>query len=159
MNPNCGINAATKFIQIYMILRAKLAISVNLATRFKVDHRNTSRAAALAGSSYDMSGVPAPAHAAQIVPNAAKVEEGVDVVHPRPGSSLLVSHRVSNLVLLPPQSRQRIISLHTPPHVSPRVCGSRHLSISMSQGVHDLSQKLEMHYNNASQRRKINTVL
>ncbi|KAG0564031.1 hypothetical protein KC19_8G077400 [Ceratodon purpureus] len=153
MNPNCGINAATRSIQIYTILGAKLAFSVNLATWFKVDHHDISRAPTLPGSLYDMSGVPAPAHAAQIVPNAAKVEEGVDVVHPGPGSGLLVSHRVSNLVLLPPQSRQRIISLHTPPHVPPRVCGSRHLSISMSQGVHDFSQKLAMNYNNASLRR------
>jgi hypothetical protein len=57
----------------------------------------------------DMGGVPAPAHAAQVVADAAKVEEGVEVVYPGPGSGPLVRHRVRHPVLLPPQPRQRVV--------------------------------------------------
>ena len=100
-----------------------------------------------------MGGVPASAHAEQVVLDAPQVVKRVDVVHPGPSASPLVRHRVRHPVLLPPQPRHRVISLHPPPHVPSRVCGGSHMCIGGSQGVHDSSYRMRtknQSYNNAS---------
>jgi hypothetical protein len=62
------------------------------------------------GISEDMGGVPPPADALQTVSDVEKVEEKVDVVHPGPGTGPLVSNGARNLVFLPFQPRQRVVS-------------------------------------------------
>ena len=113
LNPNYSrANATTKRVQNVM-LKAKPVYSVQLTT-FKVHHHTTPLTLSQR-SSNDMGSVPAPANAAEIVPNATKVEEGVHIVHPGPGFGPLVPYRMRKLVLLPSQPRQRIIPAPPPP--------------------------------------------
>jgi hypothetical protein len=52
-------------------------------------------------------------YACEIVLAAAKVKERVEIVHPGPGSGLLVPHQMRHLVLLPSQPRQWVVSAPT----------------------------------------------
>ncbi|KAG0608029.1 hypothetical protein M758_8G072500 [Ceratodon purpureus] len=138
IDPDCRTNATTKSHIQYMILNSydsKTGLylcTVNHSKNLQSHHSSH----ALPNSLNHVSRVPAPANAAQIVLDATEVKQRVDVVHPRPRSSPLVSHRVRNPVLLPPQPRQWVVPLHTPSHVPPRVSGSSHLSVGMPQCVH-----------------------
>jgi hypothetical protein len=91
----------------------------------------------------DVRGVSAPSGSAEVVSDASQVEERVERIHASPGVSPLVGHGVRHSVLLPPQPRQGVVSLHSPPHVSAGVSGSGDMSIGRSQGVHSWLASIE----------------